>query len=286
MTSRALVLVVTLALAFVTTVVVSDAEARTPKRAKQQKATASKSSRAKATKGRASRTSSASDTPHREHTRGRAKKPSRRVAFVYQGPAAGQSVGAPWAGRLQEPAQLPGAERYYIRRPYRAFGTRSTVELVQRALGEVLDAFPDVHVLAVGDLSAEKGGWITDHHSHQSGRDIDLGLFYTEKPQSYPGSFVEATDDNIDAAATFALLEAFAQTTSEDGGVQVMFLGFKVQAMLYNWALDHGVDQDRLDRMFQLPHGRGGAGLIRHEPNHDNHIHIRFKCPSDDTACR
>ena len=67
----------------------------------------------------------------------------------------------------------------------------------------------------------------------------------------------------------------------------MIFLDFDVQGILYHWAHDHGVSERRLERIFQYPHGRGSSeGIVRHEPNHDNHMHVRFKCPSDDTACR
>jgi hypothetical protein len=201
--------------------------------------------------------------------------------------AHGQSVGAPWAGRLQHATALPSGDGYFIRRPERAFGTQTTIELTERAISETLDAFPDEHVLAIGDISAPSGGTITQHRSHQSGRDIDVGLFYRDKPAGYPASFVHADEDNLDCAATFKLLESFLATAGDDGGVQMIFLDFDVQGILYDWALDHGVSERRLERIFQYPHGRGSSeGIVRHEPNHDNHMHVRFGCPSDDTGCR
>jgi hypothetical protein len=201
--------------------------------------------------------------------------------------AHGQSVGAPWDGRLQHASQLAPGDGYHIRRPARSFGTETTIELVERAIGETLDAFPDEHVLAIGDISAESGGAITEHRSHQSGRDIDVGLFYQEQPAGYPASFVHADEDNLDCAATFKLLESFLATANDDGGVQMVFLDFEVQGILYAWARDQGVSERRLERIFQYPHGRGSSeGIVRHEPNHDNHMHVRFKCPSVDTACR
>jgi hypothetical protein len=200
--------------------------------------------------------------------------------------ATGQSVGAPWAGRLLRATQLPEGDGYHIRHPWRAFGTETTVALVERAIGQTLEAFPDEHVLAIGDLSAESGGAITEHRSHQSGRDIDVGLFYIEQPAGYPASFVHADQDNLDCAATFKLLESFLATVGDDGGVQMIFLDFDVQGILYTWARDNGVSERRLERIFQYPHGRGSSeGLVRHEPNHDNHMHVRFTCPNLDSAC-
>jgi len=201
--------------------------------------------------------------------------------------ARGQSVGAPWAGRLQHPTQLPPGDGYHIRSPARSFGTEATVEFIERAIGDTLEAFPDAHVLAIGDISAETGGPITDHRSHQSGRDVDIGLVYKEQPAGYPASFVHADEDNLDCAATFKLLESFLASANEDGGVLMVFLDWNVQGILYHWAQEHGVSERRLGRIFQYPHGRGSSeGLVRHDPNHDNHMHVRFQCPSDDTACR
>jgi murein endopeptidase len=151
---------------------------------------------------------------------------------------------------------------------------------------DIREQFPDAHVLAIGDLSAEHGGPISEHHSHQSGRDADIGLIYTSQPEGFPQSFVRATEGNLDEAATFALVSAFADTAREDGGVQVMFLDFEVQGMLCRWARAHGVDDDTLDRLFQYPHGRDSSeGLVHHEANHDNHLHVRFRCPRGDSAC-
>lgn len=204
-----------------------------------------------------------------------------------RGPALGQSVGAPWAGRLQHATQLPPGDGYFIRRPGRAFGTATTVELTERAIGETLDAFPDEHILAIGDISAPSGGTITQHRSHQSGRDIDVGLFYHDKPAGYPESFVHADAGNLDCAATLKLLESFLATADEDGGVLMIFLDFEVQGILYHWAQGHGVSERRLERIFQYPHGPGSSeGIVRHEPNHDNHMHVRFQCPAEAPACR
>ena len=244
--------------------------------------------RAKPHKSRSSRTSRATEQAGTKSGRAaRITTPRARDRPALRELAIGQSIGAPWQGRLQHPAQLPPGEGYVIRHPSRSFGTQTTVDLVERAIGETLEAFPDEHVLAIGDISAEPGGTISQHRSHQSGRDIDVGLFYNEQPAGYPESFIHADEDNLDCAATFKLLESFLATANEDGGVQMIFLDFDVQGILYAWALDHGVSESRLARIFQYPHGRGSsAGIVRHVPNHDNHMHVRFQCPADDTACR
>ncbi|MDB4957975.1 MAG: Peptidoglycan-binding lysin domain protein [Myxococcales bacterium] len=233
-------------------------------------------------------TASASARPHKRqlsHEKKRIAKAAHR-RFVIRGPLRGQSVGAPWSGSLRQAAQLETGEGYHIRRPSRSYGTRATVEFVTHVVNDVREQFPDTHVLAIGDLSAQTGGAITEHHSHQSGRDADIGLIYNAKPEGYPDSFVVATEANIDPAATLALVLGFAATAGADGGAQVMFLDFDVQGILYRWAKDHEVAEDRLGTLFQYPHRGASTGLVRHEPNHANHLHVRFKCPKLDSACR
>ncbi|MBS1120752.1 MAG: Peptidoglycan-binding lysin domain protein [Deltaproteobacteria bacterium] len=197
-----------------------------------------------------------------------------------------QSFGLPWAGTLRGATQLKVGERVFIRRPYRAFGTRTTVEYVRRAISETFELYPKVHVLSIGDISAEHGGQVSDHHSHQSGRDIDIGLFYKKQPAGYPNTFINATESNLDCAATWTLISKLAGTVGDDGGAQVIFLDYEVQGILFRWAKDHGVSDKRLERIFQYANGRdSGAALVHHYRNHAHHIHVRFRCAKADRGC-
>jgi murein endopeptidase len=255
------VLVVALALLFAITVT---AEAGTPRPAKGRKAKRV-----------------AAETRSRPETRSGAKPVAKPAPVVDRR----QSIGSPSSGRLLHATRLRLSDGVYIRRPERAFGTRTTVELIRRAVNDTLEELPRIHTLAIGDLSSRDGGWISEHRSHQSGRDVDVGLFYLHKPSGYPASFVTATEDNLDPAATFTLLSNLLATTDEDGGVQVIFLDYDVQGLIYNWAVEHGISKRRLARIFEYPHGRGGGGLVRHIPYHDNHMHVRFRCAATDRNC-
>jgi hypothetical protein len=198
----------------------------------------------------------------------------------------GQSFGLPWAGRLENGTRLRLGEGAYIRRPWRAFGTKTAVELTRRAIQETIELYPKVHVLAVGDMSAEHGGPVSDHHSHQSGRDIDLGLWYKRKPPGYPNAFISGTEENLDTPAMWTLISKLASSANKDGGVQVIFLDHEVQGVIYRWAKRHGVSDAKLERIFQYPHGHGaGAGIVRHYRNHAHHLHVRFKCNASETSC-
>lgn len=215
-------------------------------------------------------------------------KRARKVAKVERAlpPITGQSVGQPWRGRLKEPARLAAGKGYLIRRPERSYGTRRLVDLVKDAVGSVRRDHPKLHTLAIGDLSARRGGKITEHRSHQSGRDVDVGFYFKQVPAGYPAAFVVGTKANLDLPATWDLLVAFARTADDRGGVSAIFLDYDLQGVLYEWAKDRGVSEGYLDKLFQYPDGRGGTGLVRHEAHHDDHLHVRIQCPPGDGGCQ
>ncbi len=191
------------------------------------------------------------------------------------GPA--ESVGQPWDGKLVNGDRLPRGEGYEIRRPARAYGATHVVGHLQRAIAEVRALYPEVHTLAIGDLSAQNGGKIGDHHSHQSGLDVDVGFYFHAAPEGYPDRFVEANAD-LDLQATWALVTAFARTAPLETGVQFIFLDYEVQKRLYDYARKRGTPEDDLAAIFQYPRGKDAlVGIVRHWPHHADHLHVRFK---------
>jgi hypothetical protein len=212
---------------------------------------------------------------------------SRRRARRDLDRRAPQSFGAPWNGYLRNPVRLRLGDGAFIRRPYRSFGTRTTVDFTKRAIEETLELHRKTHVLAVGDLSAQFGGPVSDHASHQSGRDVDLGLFYKRKPVGYPNVFIDGTEANLDTPAMWTLISKLASTANKNGGVWAIFLDYNVQGVIYRWAKRRGVSGAKLGRVFQYPHGRGAnRGIVRHYRNHAHHLHVRFKCAKAETSCR
>ena len=188
-----------------------------------------------------------------------------------------RSVGAPWSGSLQAPVRFGDISNVFIRRPLRTYGTRSTVDLVKSAIRDTYSVFPKKHKLAIGDFSQQSGGWISEHASHQSGRDVDIGLFYKRAPKGYPEAFVDATTTTLDAAATWKLISLLAATNDDDGGVQYIFFDIGLQSYLYDWAGKNKISEKRIAEVRRV---------LRHEPNHANHLHVRFKCRDRDTRCR
>lgn len=198
----------------------------------------------------------------------------------------GQSFGRPQRGQLRQGEQLPGDAAYYRRRPGRAWGATHVVRQVRAAVHEVHKRHPRVHRLAIGDLSAPRGGPISEHSSHQSGRDVDLGLYYAERPAGYPQSFVSKHTAKLDLAATWSLIEALYEQSKHPGGPEKIFLDYEIQKELYLYARTLGMRKSELSKIFQYPHGAWAHGcLVQHVRKHDDHIHVRFSCPPEDASC-
>ncbi len=201
-------------------------------------------------------------------------------------PKTGQSRGRVDAGSLAAPDRLPESPAYHIRRPPRTFATAHLIRQATRAIAAVEQSGLANHVLAVGDLSDEDGGPLTGHRTHQSGRDVDLGFYFVRAPDGYPDNFVEATADNLDAAATWALVEQFVLSADEPGGVELIYLDYEVQKILYKAALRDGWTAEQLAGVFEYPDGRGAEGrIVRHRWNHLDHMHVRVRCPPGDARC-
>ena len=199
----------------------------------------------------------------------------------------GQSRGRVSHGWLHAATQLPRSAHYYRRRVQRCWAASHVIDHTLNAIHEARAQFPRAHRLAIGDLSDRDGGPLHGHGSHQSGRDVDVGFYFRRPPAGYPQEFAEAREDQLDAAATWALLEAFVRTHGEPGGAEKVFLDYQVQGWLHAAARADGWSPRKLEAVFQYPDGRWARhGIVRHEPNHLDHMHVRFECPPKDESCK
>ncbi len=188
-----------------------------------------------------------------------------------------ESLGEPWNGQLRNGERLPHRDGYQIRRPNRAYAASHVVIHLQQTIAVVRALYPDLHTLAIGDLSARSGGKLGDHQSHQSGLDVDVGFYFRSVPRGYPDAFAPASAD-LDVGAMWALIVAFVRTAELDTGIDVIFLDYDVQARLYRFARSKGTPEEDLAAILQYPRGRSATtGLIRHWTNHADHLHVRFK---------
>ena len=200
---------------------------------------------------------------------------------------AGQSRGRPQRGTLVDGAKLPHSPQYYRRRPDWVWGAQHVIDHVRRAIAEVNRTHPGVHRLAIGDISAASGGTLPGHGSHQSGRDVDLGLYFRKVPPGYPEEFVKARDGELDAGATWTLVHALVKASKTSSGPERIFLDYELQGKLYEVARKSGLSRAALKPIFQYPDGKyAKERLVQHVPKHDDHIHVRFKCPPRDETCK
>lgn len=201
------------------------------------------------------------------------------------------SLGAPNAGSLLAGTHLQESN---LIRVVPAFSGRDTrwglpalVQGIDRAAAYVDKRFPN-SMLSVGDLSRKGGGEIGHHKSHQSGRDVDLGFYMTDRSGEplYAKNFVAFDGDGFsrsapsarfDDARNWTLIEALL--TDPQLRVQRIFVSAPLRQRLLAEAERRGVSLSLRMRAAQvLLQPRVGAA-------HDNHFHVRIACPPGQESC-
>ena len=199
-----------------------------------------------------------------------------------------------------------------------AWGHPRVVETVLAVARDVRRALPSAARLAVGDLSGREGGKIPHHLSHQNGLDVDVwfGGRALPSPEAltappaptarageltrcvYPRGYEErdpATTrwrvaDAFDPELVWRMAEGFAARPE----VKIIFVGGLIREALAAWAKDHGVPAKarartlgKLYAVFCRP--PKGVVMDSYRGNwcpHDDHLHVRFRCPRDSPTCR
>lgn len=191
------------------------------------------------------------------------------------------SSGSANAGGLAGSVSLSDGPGYRVRSEARAYGTPHSINLLAECLSDSGRKFPAAKEIMVGDISYEKGGHMSPHRSHQSGRDADISYYIKGVDTSH--RFVRATAATLDVEKTWFLFERFLKTNQ----VEYIFVDHPLQKALYEHAKKKGAAAAWLDKVFQYPQSRGSMeGIIRYSRGHDDHFHIRFKCAPDDKNCK
>lgn len=190
---------------------------------------------------------------------------------------ASMSIGRPNHGSLFNAIQMPESPHWHVVEPDHGWGTDESIASIVRAVSSVHEQFQQTPPLYIGHLSSRRGGYLRPHRSHQSGRDADIGFYYT----GGPGWYARATGKNLDVARTWALVKAFAT----DANVENIFVDRSVQKLLRDYALGAGESAEFLDTLFESSKRRDR--IIRHEWGHLTHLHVRFRCPiAEDAGAR
>ena len=183
------------------------------------------------------------------------------------------SVGRPSAGALVNGVNMPkNPAKWIVLEPGLAWGTQETIDGISKAIERVHTTFPSTQAIPIGHISSRNGGYLPVHKSHQAGRDVDLGYYFTT-PQSY---FVNGTKANLDLPRTLELIKGFFAVSD----VEMIFIDTSIQKLLVDYGVAHGEDAGWLDRTFAIRQKQGVFAPIRHVRGHKNHIHVRFASPS------
>ena len=192
------------------------------------------------------------------------------------------SVGAPNRGTLTGGVRLKSSKHLMVKTGARTWGLRELTRALQRAAVRV-NKKHGRSVLLVGDLSKKGGGQLDGHHSHQTGRDADVG-FYATNSRGKPVNlkrFVafdaegkskgEPSWPRFDDARNWTFVEALL--TDKDANVRYLFVSRALRARLLAYAAKKKVAQEIVDR--------AAAAMVspKEAELHDDHFHVRIACP-------
>ncbi|MCR9162330.1 MAG: penicillin-insensitive murein endopeptidase [Nannocystaceae bacterium] len=199
-----------------------------------------------------------------------------------------QSIGKPNAGKLENGIQLPKSPLYIRRTPRLMWGSSQTISNLQQAVAAFRQDVDYDGELILSDISAQHGGYLNPHKSHQAGRDIDIwlptikGVYKTKYLKSGSSRPRRPMFDEVDWYALWGLVRALIQT----GAVQYVFLDWRYQEFVYRAAVEMGATEEELDEWIQWPRSRKSTkGIFRHSQDHLSHIHVRFLCAPWEPQC-
>jgi murein endopeptidase len=177
------------------------------------------------------------------------------------------SIGSATRGRLFGGVHLGESPFWVLRAPGEAWGTAETIGALRCAIEEVNRLFPNSKPLHVGQLSRQHGGWLRRHRSHTSGRDADLGFYYTDDSTWY----IRASAENFDIERNWALVSSLLRTTR----VEYVFLDRVLLELLRAHAINIGEAESLIREAFEGDSPRSEP-ILRHARGHDDHMHVRF----------
>ena len=188
-----------------------------------------------------------------------------------------EAIGSYANGCLIGGARLPANGRGYqaveLHRN-RHYGHPDAIAFVQR-LGRTA-ARAELGTLMIGDISQPRGGPSWGHGSHQIGLDVDVWfrLDVPELPRrerrnlEHP-SMLHPETHRVDPQKWTDAHAELVRMAVTDEGVDRVFL-------------DAAIKRDLCDRAWD---DRSWLRRVRPWPNHDDHMHVRLRCPDGSADC-
>lgn len=208
------------------------------------------------------------------------------LAFKFSKEPKGQVVGSYGRGKLHRASSLRAEGPGYVEISYdedRQHGALRMIDLLEQSAATIARLHPEGERLQIGDISNLAGGRLSGHLSHQNGLDADL-IFYRRNHReqrslengAFGESFVEngRVTENFDLERNWMLMKLFVSS----GRVNRIFLDQAIKKAYCEKARKSGQLGDKLTR--ETLH------RLRHEPAHDDHLHLRLNCPKNSLKCR
>lgn len=193
-------------------------------------------------------------------------------------------IGSYTNGSLQNAECLPETGEGYMqlyREMQMIWGTMPLVSMIQNTAADLARKYPNRDRLQVEDLSAEEGGDVDGHASHENGLDVDLGYMKADgiehdpvkTGQKYAPSMVtgDSVTQNFDVERNWELMKALHR----HGDVQRIFVDQVIKNKLCQYAKSKNDYSSNIDVLRSL----------RHVENHKDHLHVRLRCPKNANKC-
>lgn len=192
------------------------------------------------------------------------------------------TVGYPNDGYQLRPIALKTNRHRWVKSAPRGrnWGHPALVKMLKRNARDIARAVPGSKML-VGDISSKKGGPLSGHHSHQSGRDADIG-FFARNAKGRPvalqrfvafdgeGKAKDGSGFTFDDRRNWLLVRAWLQ--DHRAGLSHIFVSRPLRQRLLAYARKHATKD----------HLRQATVLLKQPKRaeaHDDHFHVRISCP-------
>lgn len=195
------------------------------------------------------------------------------------------SVGSPNRGWQARAKRLRNSKELVVRASSqgRNFGHPALVLMLSRSAKEIAKAVRGSRML-VGDLSRENGGRLDGHHSHQSGRDADVG-FYMKDEKGRPileakefvkfdgeGKATNARGVRFDDYRNWLLVQSWVK--DDRAGLSHIFVSTPLKARLLRFGQSNPEFRPYVADAIKLLKQPEAAEA------HDDHFHVRIDCPA------
>lgn len=206
-----------------------------------------------------------------------------RVTTPAQGHDSGESIGKYNSGCIRGAVSLPlEGTGYQVMRlsRNRYYGHARLIRFIQQ-LGQLTNT-QQLGTLLIGDLGQPRGGpTLSGHRSHQTGLDVDIWFFLSDQAnhrvltaderESWSAtSVVDEPSDNVNYAQWLPAHETILQTAAKLPEVDRIFVNPSIKKELCKHKADSSSTWLR---------------KIRPWWKHDDHFHVRLKCPENNPHC-